>query len=674
MKSPARRFLGFAIAVALLTAIATSEVRSMGGDAIPSDLPAQKVFSYTFSDTRKDMSTGDFYKPSHSYPPIDINPKYKHALTFQMSQFFPGRREVLPGNGPLILFSDDFDVLVFSPLDHFYISLIDFRQGHIRYGIEGEVSEIPAGFEHNFILVSGKGMNATIERWGDLLRAQTGKSRVDRYADTGLSYLGYWTDAGAAYYWKTMPEKNYEQTLLAVKAEADTLGIPYRYFQLDSWWYYTKKPGLIVKGTKRWEPRPDVFPDGLPAFQKRLGLPFIAHTRWFAPNNDHAKEFPFLVEKKVAIPLGREFFDHVMANARSWGIETYEQDWLMGQYWWMDHLKNGVDHTETWLKNMDDAAMDQGLTMQICMAGAAHVMDSVNRRSWTTVRSSIDYRPGRSKESYWPQFHIANMIVHAAGLLPFKDNFRTAEKYGETEALISNLSAGMVGPSDQIGKQNKELLLRTCRSDGLLLKPDQPALPIDAMFLPHSRPFITATHSNRPGLGRWTYLAAYHFAKRHSERRLIDILYARFTYDGHGMDRFFVFPKKITNWSVDLKDDLGIAQTMVEYDWRTGAATVAKDAFDLPTTEDLYDFSYVVLAPVFSNGLSLIGETVKFVTLADKRFSEIQTGQDSIRMRLSGAPGEIVVLRAYDTTPGALLDPVSVSIGEDGTALVEIAR
>lgn len=643
-------------------------------NAVAIETAASRIFSHSFPKTLDGISTGDFYRPAHSYPHITVDPKYKHALTFQMSQFFPARREVLPGNGPLILFSDDMDVLIFSPLDHFYVSLIDFQDGKIRYGIEGDVKAIPAGFEHNFILVYGKGMNATITRWGELLRARTGKKRVDRYADTGLSYLGYWTDAGAAYYWKTMPGKNHEQTLLSVKAEADEVGIPYQYFQIDSWWYYTKKPGLVVKGTKRWEPRPDVFPDGLPAFRKRLGLPLIAHTRWFAPNNDHAKTFPFLIGKKVAIPKGREFFDHIMANARAWGIETYEQDWLMGQYWWMDHLRNGVDHTETWLKNMDNAAVDNRLTIQICMPGAAHVMDSVNRRSWTTVRSSIDYRPRYSKESYWPQFHIANMITHAAGLLPFKDNFRTAEKHGEAEALISILSAGMVGPSDEVGKQNKELLMATCRADGLLLKPDRPAFPIDAMFLSHARPFITTTHSNRSDVGKWTYLAAYHFAKRHPKRRLIDFLYARFTYDFHSMDRFFVFPNKVTDWHVNLKDDLSIEQPVVAYNWRTGKASVVRDSFELPEIKDLYDFDYFVFAPIFSNGLSLLGETDKFVTIADKRFTEINADKNSIRVLLSGVPGETLTLLAYDATQEIIIDTVSVSIEADGTASVKIVR
>ena len=669
-----KRVIGllFAAAVLFEFALGTAE-ESLPPSSGSDDSFKAQVFNHSFSQTIPQSSTGDFYKPAYSYPPIEVDSKFRHALTFQMSQFFPARREALPGNGPLVLFSDDLDTIVFSPLDHFYVSLIDFKDGRIHYGIEGDVDAIPAGFTHRFILVKGKGINNTLRFWGERLRAVTGKAPVDRYADVGLSYLGYWTDAGAAYYWKTMPGKNHEETLLAVKAEADSLGIPYKYFQIDSWWYYTKRPGLIMKGSKRWEPRPDVFPDGLPAFRRRLGLPLVAHTRWFGPDNDHAAEYPFIVGRKVAIPKGRDFYDQIMAKARSWGIVTYEQDWLMGQFWWMDHLRNGVDHVETWLGNMDDAARDHGLTMQICMAGAAHVMDSVNRKSWTTVRSSIDYRPGYSKESYWPQFHIANMIVDAIGLRPFKDNFRTAEKHGEAEALISNLSAGMVGPSDEVGEQDAKLLMRTCRSDGLLLKPDGPALPIDAMFFPHERPFITVTHSKRPELGEWTYLAAYHFARRHPDRRLLDRLYARITYDCHEMGRFFVFPNHVTDWHVDLAEDLGRNGPVVAYDWRRGKAMLVEDGLLLPEIKRLYDFDYMVLAPVFDNGLALIGEKDKFVTLADKRFQTIEVLEDAIRIRLKGVHGERISIAAYDTDSDRLIAGVA-TISPDGTAELLLPR
>ena len=591
-----------------------------------------------------------------------------------MTPFLPPRREVIPSNGPLILFTDNFDVIIFSPLDHFYVSLIDFRDGQIEYGIEGEVEEIPAGTTHRFILAKGKGINATIEYWGEQMRLAADRARPDRYADAGLSYLGYWTDNGAAYYYHHEPGMTEEETLLAVKADADERGIPYGYFQIDSWWYF-KEPGFITPGGLiRWEPQPQMFPDGLAAFQQRLGLPLVAHNRWFATENDYLADYEFVVEKSMALPLHRDMFDHFAADAASWGIATYEQDWLMSQVTGLQYLRNGIDHADAWIKNMDDAMADRGLTMQICMPGAAHLMDAINRRSWTTSRTSIDYRAGISKESYWPQFHTINMLAYALGVWPFKDNFRTVEKFAEAEALIATLSAGMVGNSDFLGLSDADLLARTCRADGLLLKPDRPAFPIDAMFLDHQRPYLATTYSRREGLGRWTYLAAYHLARRHPERSILDKLWGPISYSGLDPGRMFVFPDHVTDWRVNFIRDLGRGGPLVVYDWRTGEAWAADDGFDLPVREHLYDFDYFVLAPIFHNGLALIGEMAKYVTLADKRFASIETLDDGFRVRLLGAPGEVVTLAVFDADAGAMLKPFRVTIGGGGEAEADLVR
>jgi len=93
------------------------------------------------------IATGDFYTPALSYPPIQVDAaKYVNVLTFQMSPMMPPLRKSAPTSGPLILFSDDMEVLVFSPMDHFFVSLISYENGVIDYGVAGEVEELPAGF------------------------------------------------------------------------------------------------------------------------------------------------------------------------------------------------------------------------------------------------------------------------------------------------------------------------------------------------------------------------------------------------------------------------------------------------------------------------------------------------------------------------------------------------
>jgi hypothetical protein len=292
----------------------------------------------------------------------------------------------------------------------------------------------------------------------------------------------------------------------------------------------------------------------------------------------------------------------------------------------------------------------------------------------TTARTSIDYAQGISKESFWPQFHVVNLVAAAVGLLPFKDNFRSAEKWGEAEALVSALSAGMVGPSDEIGELDRSILLRTCRSDGLLLKPDRPAVPIDAMLVDHERPFTVHTRSERAHLGTWSYVAAFHLASEHEQRTPSDEIFASIAYDGQPLEAQLPFPAAVRDWRVDLERDLGAAGPAVVYDWRAGTATLVERAFEMPPRAELYDHAYFVVAPILANGLALIGEPEKFVTLADRRFVSIAPRDGALDVELEGAPGERVTLLAYDVAAGRLLEPVVATIESDGTARVTIGR
>ncbi|MBM4371374.1 MAG: hypothetical protein FJ098_06945, partial [Deltaproteobacteria bacterium] len=527
------------------------------------------------------------------YPPIPVDPRYTHVLNFLHTPFLPPWRHPIPTHGPLILFSEDLDTLVFSPVDHFFVGLVELREGAIHYGIWGEVDEVPEGFVHRFVLVEGRGINATVEEWGRLLREDHGRDRVDRYADRGLSHLSYWTDNGAYYYYRTEEGMNEQETLLAVKDDADSRGIPLGSMQLDSWWYFkaAETPLFGPSGLVLWEPRPEMFPGGLAAFQELLGLPLIAHNRWFHGENDYLDEYDFLFEEDRALPTGPGIFQHFMQDLASWGGITYEQDWLITQYWDFTWLRDGVDHASSWMGWMDAAAAAEGLTMQLCMPGAAHLMDSLDRTAATTTRTSTDYRNSDSKESFWPEFHTVNMIAWALGLLPFKDNFWSSEDHGEAEALVSILSAGMVGLGDPIGAMDRGLVLRTCRQDGLLLKPDRPATPLDTMFLDHERPFLVSTWSERPELGRTVYLAAFHLASAHPERGPMDIAYAAITYDEKPLESIFVFPAEVTDWTVDPARDLGIdGRRYVVYDWVAGTAAELAGPFTLSPMPHLYDY------------------------------------------------------------------------------------
>lgn len=635
-----------------------------------------QIFEHVFQEPISPAATGDFFTPAYSYPPIPVDPKYTHVLSFQLYPWaFPLRAAEIT-NGPVVLFSDTFETLIFSPMDHFFVSLVDVRDGEIRFGIEGEVESIPAGFRHRFLLVEGQGINATVEEWGRLLREDRGIGVRDRYADEAMGTLGYWTDNGAAYFYDTLPGAGYEETLLAVKDDADARGIPYGYFQVDSWWYFRGPDTSGRKGgIHLWEPDPAVLPNGLAALHEKLGLPLVAHSKWFEPDNGYLDKYTFQSGEAWAVPVGKEIFDEMLSNAADWGIITYEPDWLLSHYLWeIPWLRQGVDRVETWMANQAAAASENGLSMQLCMAGAGHLMDALDRVPVLTFRSSIDYHRDTSKESYWPMFHTVNMLTSAIGIWPFKDNFWSSETCGEQEALISTLSAGMVGVGDPVGEAVPEILLRTCRADGVLLKPARTATPLDAMFLPHERPYTVSTWSQRTDLpGRWHYVAGFHLAREHPDMSPVDQAFALLTYDGRDLGEMFVWPDAVEDWTLDLASDLGIQGSVVAYDWRSGAAKMATGTAAFKPFEDLYDFGYLLLAPIQSNGLAFIGEPAKYVTLADRRFAAIEMDPDGFSVSLTGAPGEAVAVLAFDTTDGSLLHADTV-VGANGTGSVRVGR
>ena len=79
--------------------------------------------------------------------------------------------------------------------------------------------------------------------------------------------------------------------------------------------------------------------------------------------------------------------------------------------------------------------------------------------------------------------------------MPFKDVFRAdpevAGPNGEPEALLSALSTGPVGLGDRVGRMDPALALRTCRADGLLVKPHTAIAATDESLL--SGPAFTST-------------------------------------------------------------------------------------------------------------------------------------------------------------------------------------
>jgi hypothetical protein len=87
------------------------------------------------------------------------------------------------------------------------------------------------------------------------------------------------------------------------------------------------------------------------------------------------------------------------------------------------------------------------------------------------------------------------MFADAIGLAPFKDVFwstslQPGANYTPTptevlparEILMATLSTGLVAPGDAIKYTNVESIMKCCREDGLIFKPDRPLTTINALI------------------------------------------------------------------------------------------------------------------------------------------------------------------------------------------------
>jgi len=171
----------------------------------------------------------------------------------------------IQGGAPLVFFHEK-NTVVLSPLERFKTAHLHcgrngfFGQEQLTLGLKKSLTGIPKGFQASWLLHGGTGITSTMMSWGDILLKRSGKKRTDLYAGEVVGGLGYWTDNGAYFHYPTSGGTTraggYEEEILEADAvfkgeREDLLGqhkIPFRHWQLDSWWYEKGKGG---KGSSR---------------------------------------------------------------------------------------------------------------------------------------------------------------------------------------------------------------------------------------------------------------------------------------------------------------------------------------------------------------------------------------------------------------------------------------
>jgi hypothetical protein len=533
---------------------------------------------------------------AHVFPSFEALPSGLMKLSYRVDTFAPYEFGSLGAEGPWVLFDKERNTMVLAPADHFLAAGMSDAPGAVDGGgIDPTIAALPAGFRHRTLLVLGKGIAATLDAWGQALQVLNGKQPVSNEADVMLRKFGYWTDNGAAYYYHFVPSLGYEGTLLAVRDAYQKLGVPAAYMELDSWWY-PKEQGnslaaMAVNGETVYRANPQVFPHGLRAFDAQLGLPLVVHARWVAAGSPYRREY----RMSRNVVLSPAFWSGTASYLHESGVAVYEQDWLN------DNARPAINLIDPrqFLGNMAHGMAGKRVAVEYCMELPGYLLASTRYQDVEAARVAGD----RLERSKWTDFLYGSALAHAVGLWPWSDVFMSKEL---PELILSTLSAGPVGVGDALGQIDVANLKRVMRADSVLLKPDVPAQPLDAVYLSDAggskTPMVAATRSGDE-------VEVFAYPRSQGEREV----------------------------SVSLPE-LGISGPAYAWDWvrRTGRRIAAGGSFQLSFQDG---WAYVVVTPIGSDHIGLLGDTDKIVPLSRERFPQVTNARDA-RIVVAYAAGE----------------------------------
>ncbi len=571
-----------------------------------------------------------------AFPSFTRVPANLHGFSYREENFAPPSFTLEQNGTPWLLFDDAANTAVLSPATNFLVARL-FGNGRteIASGLNPEIGTLEKPLTHRSLLVFGHGVGTTFQAWGGILTDLYGKKRPAYDADPTLKYFGYWTDNGADYYYKYDKDLGYCGTLLKMVESYRREKIPLGYFQLDSWWYQKSttepdgKPGKAKKveslpagrwnrygGTMDYTADPDLFPNGLAAFQKELNLPLVVHGRWVDRESPYQKQYKF----SGVAPIDPAYWEDRMTYLATNGVVCYEQDWLDRIYFNSD-LGRKVGLGDAFTDGMAGASTKHGLTMQYCMPLPRHFLQGAKYSNLTTIRTSGDrFEPGK-----WRPFLYTSQLADALGIWPWCDVFKSSEM---GNMIVAVLSAGAVGTGDAMGKEIPENIRLAARADGVLVKPDRPMVPTDDTYLREATAAETdATKSGPIGLTAWT-------CTDHGDHRT---LYGFYFLPG----RKLASDTKI-GWTIT-PATLGIQSPSYVYDVtrKQGVALAAGKPYDGVLEGSQYAF--VIIAPIGPSGIAFLGDQDKIASTGKQRIADIRESAESLKVTVLTAPGESAV-------------------------------
>ena len=390
-----------------------------------------------------------------------------------------------------------------------------------------------------------------------------------------------------------------------------------------------------------------MFPHGLTWLHEKLGKPLQLYYAWLPPG-PYRKKYSFLETGAGAPPgdsMGDVFssLDYWRDTAKkisSWGGILLQHDFL-STYEGNPVMMSDVNRMNEYYKNMAKALGEQSIDMQYCMQLPRNVMESTENPALVSLQGSDDhFVPMAEKKMHhddtkdpvdWKQLLFTSAFYGAVGIWPSRDNIQTvADPNAEEDTLIANLLGGEIQLGHRIGECNFDLLAKTYRAgDGLILKPDQPIVPLDRSYIEGGA--VGYTQSTISGRS-WYYVLSLPSAGYLPEFA---------------------------------PSDLGVDGKWAVYRYETKTVSI-RSADSMIKLEKEAKHEYFVLAPVMTNGMAVIGDVNKFVTMADMRIAFVEPEGNSLRVGVISNQAENPVVTGYSSAR-------PTSVGSGGKELQEVS-
>ena len=300
-----------------------------------------------------------------------------------------------------------------------------------------------------------------------------------------LNYLGWCT-------WEQYRKNIDEEILVTAIDNIENSGIPIRWFLIDDG-HQDDEDRLL----KSFTPNREKFPNGWAPITSRkrndaikwMGIwhGFLSH--WDGVHVNHTMEAlaPLLVanpdRKKGLLPKDDmkssiAFYEYLVTTIKEQGFDFMKTDNVSRSTLEYAGLSNASEAQRQNVMALEQACHENGIGLMNCSAqNTINMMNAVNS---ATMRTSPDYQKhnlATSKSQILQS--VFNVVWLGQTLWPDHDMFHSSDReVGEAMAVTKAMSGGPIYLSDDPADFNEEVIMTLCYNDGLLIRPEAPAVPL----------------------------------------------------------------------------------------------------------------------------------------------------------------------------------------------------